>query len=225
MSLSLNCGADSGYLTIDSTSGIVTMATTFDLETEGVDNYVISCNVIATDTAGQSSTSTLNVDISDGNDIAPVFENPGYNFFIVEGKIVISIVRANPNPTSNCTTKCIVCLFSLEKCTYSTITFHSMFVWLVVSRCTSFSLVATKITGIIVHYNISYICAYWLVIIHIVNFSWTGHTGFGQVGVVSATDGDRTSPNNKVTYSVTPTTQFSIGGTGIITNTVWRYFI
>ena len=95
MSLSLNCGADSGYLTIDSTSGIVTMATSFDLETEGVDNYVISCNVIATDTAGQSSTSTLNVDISDGNDVAPVFENPGYNFFIVEGKIVISIVRAH----------------------------------------------------------------------------------------------------------------------------------
>ena len=50
--------------------------------------------------------------------------------------------------------------------------------------------------------------------------SYTGFTGRSVVGRVSATDGDRTSPNNVVSYSLTPTTDFNTPGDGTIFNTV-----
>ena len=86
VSVSLNCGADAGYLTIDATSGIVTMATAYDLETVGVNTYTLTCDVIGTDAAGQSATSTLNVIVTDGNDVNPVFASSSYSFYINEGK-------------------------------------------------------------------------------------------------------------------------------------------
>lgn len=85
VSFTIDCGADSGYLTIDATPGIVTMATSFDLEAVGVDTYTISCTVTGTDATTQASTSALNVIITDGNDVAPVFDDAAYSFFITEG--------------------------------------------------------------------------------------------------------------------------------------------
>lgn len=82
---SIDCGTDSGYLTIGGSTGIVTMATSYDLETAGVDSYTIKCVVTATDATGEKSTATLNVVIGDGNDEAPVFELGSYAFFIEEG--------------------------------------------------------------------------------------------------------------------------------------------
>lgn len=88
VSFSIDCGSDSGYLTMDSASGLVTMTTAFDLEAESVNRYIIRCKVIATDATGEMSNATLNVDVTDGNDLAPVFESTSYEFYIVEGKQV-----------------------------------------------------------------------------------------------------------------------------------------
>ena len=61
------------------------MATSFDLETAGLDTYTITCVVMATDATGQMSTATLNVIIGDGNDEAPVLDQGSYAFYITEG--------------------------------------------------------------------------------------------------------------------------------------------
>lgn len=53
-------------------------------------------------------------------------------------------------------------------------------------------------------------------------FVTSGQTGFNKVGTLTATDADRTSPNNDVTYSITPTTEFSVASDGTIRNTVNR---
>lgn len=85
VTLTLDCGADSGYLTMDAATGIVTMATSYDLEAAGVDAYTISCVVTATDSTSQTATSTLDVNVSDGNDEPPVFTSASYSFYISEG--------------------------------------------------------------------------------------------------------------------------------------------
>lgn len=85
---SLDCGADSGFLTIGASTGIVTMATSYDLETAGINTYTIKCVVRATDATGERSTATLNVVVGDGNDEAPVFEEGSYAFYIDEGSYI-----------------------------------------------------------------------------------------------------------------------------------------
>jgi hypothetical protein len=86
VTLSLStCGANTGYLTIHNTTGIVTMATALDLETAGSSPYTITCVVKATDATSQTSTSSLNVIISDANDNQPVFSPASYSFYITEG--------------------------------------------------------------------------------------------------------------------------------------------
>ncbi|XP_053402566.1 protocadherin Fat 1-like [Mercenaria mercenaria] len=127
VSLSLNCA----YVDIDSVSGIVTMTTNYDIETSATNPYTIACIVTATDATSQTSTATLDVIISDGNDNAPVFTEAIYTSYIAEG-----------------------------------------------------------------------------------------HTGYGIIENVIAADADRTSPNNVITFSMTPTTSFSIGGSGEIQNIV-----
>ncbi|XP_052818190.1 protocadherin Fat 1-like [Mya arenaria] len=81
---SLNCGADSGYLSINPTSGAVTMAAAFDLEAASVDTYTISCTVTGTDATAQTSTSPLSVTVTDANDVAPVFSSAVYPIYINE---------------------------------------------------------------------------------------------------------------------------------------------
>lgn len=93
MTYTLDCGADSGYLTINSASGVVTMATAFDLEGEGVDTYTITCVVEGTDASTQTATAALNVIITDGNDVAPVFDKGSYAFFFEEGKCVYVVAK------------------------------------------------------------------------------------------------------------------------------------
>lgn len=81
VSFSISCQ----YLTIDSTSGIVTMTTSYDIETSATNPYTIPCVVMATDATSQTSTATLDVIVSDGNDNAPVFTQITYTFYIYEG--------------------------------------------------------------------------------------------------------------------------------------------
>jgi hypothetical protein len=50
--------------------------------------------------------------------------------------------------------------------------------------------------------------------------SLPGHAGYSIIETVTANDADKTSPNNVITYSMTPTTSFSIGGSGDIQNIV-----
>lgn len=85
VTVSLDCGADAGYLTIDSSTGIVTMATSYDLETAGVDTYTITCVVTGTDATSQTANASLDVIVTDGNDVSPVFANGSYSFYISEG--------------------------------------------------------------------------------------------------------------------------------------------
>ncbi|KAL4234961.1 hypothetical protein ACF0H5_006602 [Mactra antiquata] len=131
VTLSLACTSDPGYLTIHPTTGIVTMATTYDIETAPTNPYTISCDVIATDATSQSATSTLKVIISDGNDNAPIFTSPSYTYYLTKGT-----------------------------------------------------------------------------------------SGTNIVGTVTASDADKSSPNNLVSYTISPSTHFTVGAFGSVHNTV-----
>lgn len=97
VSFSMSCQ----YLTINSTSGIVTMATSFDIDTAATYPYTIPCVVTATDATGQSSTATLDVIVSDSNDIAPVFTQVSFTLYMYEGEKVIFYFSI-PHVTTQC---------------------------------------------------------------------------------------------------------------------------
>ena len=78
VSYSLNCGADSGYLTIDSATGRVTMATSFNVDPVH-STYTINCTITASDLTSQSSTASLLVHVTDINDVTPAFTAATYS--------------------------------------------------------------------------------------------------------------------------------------------------
>ena len=88
VTLTLNCNANSGYLSINSATGILTLTTAFDLDTSGYDTYTISCDLLAADTASNTATSTVNVTITDANDEAPVFSPPSYSMSLITGNTI-----------------------------------------------------------------------------------------------------------------------------------------
>ncbi|XP_052233252.1 cadherin-3-like [Dreissena polymorpha] len=59
ISYSIGCGSDSGYLTVDPTSGAVTMTAAFDLEVSAVNTHTLACTLTAADATGQSSGADL----------------------------------------------------------------------------------------------------------------------------------------------------------------------
>lgn len=82
VSFSLDCA----YVDINSASGIVTMTTAYDIDTSSTSPFTISCNVMATDATSQVATTTLDVIVSDANDIAPVFTPAAYTSYIAQGR-------------------------------------------------------------------------------------------------------------------------------------------
>ena len=77
-----DCDGDSGHLFIDSVTRLVTMVTTYHLD-PFLPTYTIRCNITATDGTGQSSTSSLEVQITDANDNPPIFSSGGYTVYIL----------------------------------------------------------------------------------------------------------------------------------------------
>ena len=83
-----SCGADSGHISVNPTSGVVTMVTALDLELLGRNTYTIICTLTAADATAQTSTSTLNVVVTDANDVAPVFSTTVYSVYVIEGHVL-----------------------------------------------------------------------------------------------------------------------------------------
>lgn len=72
VTLSLNCGADSGYLSINSGTLLVTMVTAYNVD-PSLPSYTITCTITATDATSQTSTCSLEVEVTDANDETPTF--------------------------------------------------------------------------------------------------------------------------------------------------------
>ncbi|KAH3774853.1 hypothetical protein DPMN_176246 [Dreissena polymorpha] len=85
ISYSIGCGSDSGYLTVDPTSGAVTMTAAFDLEVSAVNTHTLACTLTAADATGQSSGVPFNVIITDANDKLPVFNSASYPLYFTAG--------------------------------------------------------------------------------------------------------------------------------------------
>lgn len=77
----MNCGANTGYVSIGRTSGQVTFQSTYDLDTGSLPT-IITCTVTVRDKGGLTDTATLIININDANDNIPLFSPTAYSFFI-----------------------------------------------------------------------------------------------------------------------------------------------
>ena len=101
VSLTLDCTPDSGHLSIDSTTRRVTMTTAYDLD-PSLASYTIVCTLKGEDGTGQSSTSTLEVEITDANDNAPLFSQAMYTINILNTQ-AFGVIGAAPATNADST--------------------------------------------------------------------------------------------------------------------------
>ncbi|XP_071177942.1 cadherin EGF LAG seven-pass G-type receptor 2-like [Mytilus edulis] len=87
---SLDCGADTGRLDIDSSSGLLSFSADYDLDMVGTASQ-INCNVTISDNE-YTDMAYINITISNDNDNAPVFTYSIYTFYIPVTSNVGSIV-------------------------------------------------------------------------------------------------------------------------------------
>ncbi|KAL3874373.1 hypothetical protein ACJMK2_037399, partial [Sinanodonta woodiana] len=93
VSYSMNCLSNSGYMTMDSSTGLLTYVINYDLDKPGLPT-AITCIVTATDSGGLTATATLSVNIAEINDNTPTFLSPSYTF-IVYNNIVVGTLIGN----------------------------------------------------------------------------------------------------------------------------------
>ncbi|KAL3874390.1 hypothetical protein ACJMK2_037416, partial [Sinanodonta woodiana] len=87
VSYSMDCGSNSGYMTIASSTGLLTYAINYDLDKPGLPT-AITCIVTATDSGGLTATATLSVDIAEINDNTPTFLSSSYTFTFYNNIVV-----------------------------------------------------------------------------------------------------------------------------------------
>ncbi|KAL3874378.1 hypothetical protein ACJMK2_037404 [Sinanodonta woodiana] len=87
VSYSMNCGSNSGYMTMASSTGLLTYAINYDLDKPGLPT-AITCIVTATDSGGLTATATLSVDIAEINDNTPTFLSSSYTFTVFNNIVV-----------------------------------------------------------------------------------------------------------------------------------------
>ncbi|XP_053400699.1 protocadherin Fat 3-like [Mercenaria mercenaria] len=81
---SIDCGTSTGYFSIDTTSGILSFGSNYDVD-DGVRPTSVSCTVTVTDSGGLTDAVTLSITINNINDNSPVFFPAVYSWFISEG--------------------------------------------------------------------------------------------------------------------------------------------
>ena len=80
LKFSLDCGADTGRLDIDSSTGLLSFSTDYDLDIVGTSSK-IDCKVYITDDE-YTDMAYVNITILDDNDNSPVFIYSEYTFYI-----------------------------------------------------------------------------------------------------------------------------------------------
>ncbi|KAK3597372.1 hypothetical protein CHS0354_034615 [Potamilus streckersoni] len=76
-----DCGANNGYLLMNSANGILTFAVDYDLDVPGKPT-MITCIVTATDSGGLTATTTLSITLKEVNDHTPTFSPSSYTFYV-----------------------------------------------------------------------------------------------------------------------------------------------
>ncbi|KAK3597376.1 hypothetical protein CHS0354_034619 [Potamilus streckersoni] len=76
-----DCGANNGYVLMNSANGILTFAVDYDLDVPGKPT-LITCIVTATDSEGLTATTTLSITLKEVNDHTPTFSPSSYTFYI-----------------------------------------------------------------------------------------------------------------------------------------------
>ncbi|KAK3597375.1 hypothetical protein CHS0354_034618 [Potamilus streckersoni] len=76
-----DCGANNGYMLMNSANGILTFAVDYDLDVPGKPT-MITCIVTATDSGGLTATTTLSITLKEVNDHTPTFSPSSYTFYI-----------------------------------------------------------------------------------------------------------------------------------------------
>ncbi|KAL3874012.1 hypothetical protein ACJMK2_037081, partial [Sinanodonta woodiana] len=76
-----DCGANNGYLLMNSANGILTFAVDYDLDVPGKPT-LITCIVTATDSGGLIATATLSITMKEINDHTPTFSPSSYTFYV-----------------------------------------------------------------------------------------------------------------------------------------------
>ncbi|KAL3874383.1 hypothetical protein ACJMK2_037409, partial [Sinanodonta woodiana] len=87
VSYSMDCGSNSGYMTMASSTGLLTYAINYDLDKSGLPT-AITCIVTATDSGGLTATATVSVDIAEINDNTPTFLSSSYTFTFYNNIVV-----------------------------------------------------------------------------------------------------------------------------------------
>ncbi|KAK3591629.1 hypothetical protein CHS0354_013813 [Potamilus streckersoni] len=77
----MNCGSNSGYMTMAPSTGLLTYAINYDLDKPGLPT-AITCIVTARDSGGLTATATLSVSIAEINDNTPTFLSTSYTFTV-----------------------------------------------------------------------------------------------------------------------------------------------
>ncbi|XP_053393325.1 protocadherin Fat 4-like [Mercenaria mercenaria] len=80
LSIDYSASSHSTYFSIDGTSGVITFATNYDVDTSYPTNVLLTA--VCTDSAGKTGTATVNVTVLDVNDNAPEFGKSGYISYI-----------------------------------------------------------------------------------------------------------------------------------------------
>ncbi|KAL4227655.1 hypothetical protein ACF0H5_013093 [Mactra antiquata] len=82
----LDCGADTGYFTINATTGIISFSTMYDVDT-GVRPFSVSCQLTISD-GHLNDTVPVDITIRDANDNLPIFTPAIYSFRTWVGRSV-----------------------------------------------------------------------------------------------------------------------------------------
>ncbi|XP_045187476.2 cadherin-23-like [Mercenaria mercenaria] len=80
--LTFDCGSDTGYFLMDSSSGQVSFQSDYDLDASSAPPTTVTCTVTVTDSGGLTDTCTLTITIADENDNSPIFSPATYSFYI-----------------------------------------------------------------------------------------------------------------------------------------------
>ncbi|XP_045159272.2 cadherin-23-like [Mercenaria mercenaria] len=80
--LTFDCGSDTGYFLMDSSSGQVSFQSDYDLDASSAPPTTVTCTVTVTDSGGLTDTCTLTITIADDNDNSPIFSPATYSFHI-----------------------------------------------------------------------------------------------------------------------------------------------
>ncbi|XP_060078682.1 uncharacterized protein LOC132558167 [Ylistrum balloti] len=80
--LTMDCGANTGLFSMDPSTGRVTKAAEYDLDATKQPSDTVACVVTATDEAGHTVTTNLNIIINEENDNPPELNQDVYTYFL-----------------------------------------------------------------------------------------------------------------------------------------------